>query len=602
MKNRPIPNKQQNSPQRLQQALRLHQEGQCDQAALHCAAILAAQPNHFDAMHLLGIVRLRQGRSAEARDRIQAALKVNPRSAEALANLGIAFGNLDRPAEAVASYDKALALRPNYPEALYNRGAALYALKRPTEALASYDKALELRPGYPEALYSSGVALYALNRPGEALARYDKTLALRPNDAGTLYHRGNALHALKRSEEAVASYDIAIAIRPDYPEAFYNRGVALQDLRRSEEALASYDRALALRPDYIPALRNRGIALRDLKRPREAIANYNKALALRPDDAESLLNRGMNALLTGDFAAGWRDYESRWDVENAPARKLLAPYPVWKGEDVRGKRIIIYEEQGLGDVIQISRFLKPVAAMEANVTFLVRASMHRLLRALVPSVRLTDKAPDDEAFDFQCALMSAPGALGTSHQNLPSDVPYLFAEEALAARWAQRLGTGGLKIGVCWQGRVDVRSAADRSFPARRLAPLAAIPGVRLISLQKAQGLDQLDDLPTDMKIETPGAEFDDGPDAFVDTAAVMACLDLVVTTDTSIAHLAGALGRPVWVALKHVPDWRWMLDRSDSPWYPTMKLYRQEIRDNWDNVFERMAADVAALGSSGAG
>jgi tetratricopeptide (TPR) repeat protein len=489
-----LQDKQADPSQRLQQALRLHQQGQFDEAALCCAAILKAQLNHFDAMHLLGVLHYQQGRQAEALDKIQTALKWKPTSAEALSDLGLVFGALGQPNEALASYDKALAIRPDYAEALSNRG--------------------------------------------------------------------NALQNLKRSEEALASYDKALAIRPDYAEALNNRGNALHDLKRSEEALASYDKALAIRPDY----------------------------------ADALFNRGLNALLIGDFSAGWRGYEYRWDRTNAEARKLLAPYPNWKGEDIRGKRIIVYEEQGLGDVIQVSRFLTQLVALNAEVTFLLRSSLHRILSVSAPSVRLVAAPPKGEAFDFQCALMSLPGAFGTSRENLPSSVPYLFAEEGVVARWRERLGDHGLKIGICWQGNPNGTADIGRSFPLRCFQPLAAISGVRLISLQKAHGLDQLENLPSGMEVETLGEEFDGGPDTFIDTAAVMSCLHLIITSDTSVAHLAGALGRPVWVALKHVPDWRWMLDRSDSPWYSTMKLYRQTIRDDWDSVFDQVAADVAML------
>ena len=393
----PLENKQVDPSHKLQQALRLHQQGQFDQAALCYAAILKAQPNHFDAMHLLGVLRYHQGRHAEALDKIQTALKWKPTSAEALSNLGLVFGALRQPEEALASYDKALAIRPDYAEALNNRGNALQDLRRPEEALASYDR--------------------------------------------------------------------AVAIRPDHADVLSNRGVALRDLGRPEEALASYDKALAIRPDYADALNNRGLALQDLKRPEEALASYDKALAIRPDHADALFNRGLNALLTGDFSAGWRGYEYRWDRTNAKARKLLAPYPNWKGEDIREKRIIVYEEQGLGDIIQFSRFLTQLVALNAEVTFLLRSTMHRLLSVSAPSVRLVAAPPKGEAFDFQCALMSLPGAFGTSCENLPSSVPYLFAEEGVVARWRERLGDHGLKIGICWQGNPDAGPILAAPFP-----------------------------------------------------------------------------------------------------------------------------------------
>jgi hypothetical protein len=228
-----------------------------------------------------------------------------------------------------------------------------------------------------------------------------------------------------------------------------------------------------------------------------------------------LFNRALSALSMGDFSAGWRGWEYRWDRKNAEARKLPAPYPSWKGEDIHEKRIIVYEEYGLGDIIQFSRFLTQLVALNAEVTFLLRSTMHRLLSVSAPSIRLVAAQPKGEAFDFQCALMSLPGAFVTSCENLPSSVPYLFAEEGVVARWRERLGDQGLKIGICWQGnphhgKVDI----GRSFPLRCFQPLAAISGVRLISLQKTHGLDQLQDLPSGMEVETLGEEFDGGPDA----------------------------------------------------------------------------------------
>jgi protein O-GlcNAc transferase len=290
--NRPVRNKPVVPSQGLNDALRLHQQGKLEEAALHYAAILKAQPRHFDAMHMLGVVRSQQGRHAEALDKIQSAVELQPSDADALSNLGLLLGKLGRPEEALASYDKALAIRPDFAEVLYSRGNALKTLKRTEEALASYDKALKIRPNYAEALNNRGVALHDLKRPEEALASYDKGLAIRPGHAEALNNRGAALQDLKRPEEALASYDKALAIWPDHAEALNNRGIALRDLLRPEEALASYDKALAVRPGYAEALNNRGLALRDLKRPEEALASYDKALAIRSDYAEALNNRG----------------------------------------------------------------------------------------------------------------------------------------------------------------------------------------------------------------------------------------------------------------------------------------------------------------------
>ena len=265
---------------------------------------------------------------------------------------------------------------------------------------------------------------------------------------------------------------------------------------------------------------------------------------------------------------------------------LRAPYPVWRGEDVCGKRVVVYEEQGLGDIIQFCRYLALLAEMGAAVTFLLRSRMHALIRSLGQAVRVSDTFPVDETFDYQCALLSLPLAFGTTVENIPARTPYLQADAERIRSWKQKLGDAGFKIGIAWQGSKTGKIDVGRSFALAEFAGVSRIPNIRLISLQKNEGVEQLRDLPEGMTVEDLGENFDSGTDAFVDTAAVMANLDLVISSDTSAAHLAGALGRPVWLALKHVPDWRWMLDRTDSPWYPTMRLFRQRTRGDWNGVF----------------
>ncbi len=648
----------------LADAIRLHQRNSLNQAGRLYEQILSKQPGHFDASHLLGVLRLQQGRTAEALGPIRTALKTNPKDAPAWSNLGtvlsklgrfeealescakalaikpdyaralnnrgnvqrelgrleealesysqalavnpdyadaacnrgIVLRDLGRPGEALESYAKALAIEPGHAEAACNRGMALQDLKRPLEALESYARALAIRPAYAEACFNRGNALMDLGRFWDALESYDKALTIRPDYAEALNNRGNALMELGRPREALESYAKALAIKPDYAEALDNTGCAQRELGRPEEALASCATALAIRPDFAGALNNRGNALADLGRFEEALESFDKALAIAPGSADAAFNRGCLALLLGDFASGWTGYEKRWDRRGAARRKLTAPFPAWKGENLSGKRIIVYEEQGLGDIIQFSRYLTKLSGLGAQVTFLVRRSLHRLLQPFRPAIRLVAAPPANETFDYQCALLSLPAAFGTSLENIPADTGYLRPEPALVAQWREGIGEHGLKIGICWQGSPSARIDIGRSIPLRCFEPLSAIPRVRLISLQKEHGLDQLAELGGRLRIETLGPDFDAGGDAFIDTAAAMPCLDLIVTSDTSIAHLAGALGRPVWVVLKSVPDWRWLLGRPASPWYPSMTLYRQSARGDWQGVFERVASDAAKL------
>ena len=601
-----------------------------DEALASFNRALAIRPDYAEALNNRGVVLKDLKRVPQALASFDRALAIKPDYAEAHYNRGNALADLMRLDEALASYDRALAIRPDHADALYNRGNACTGLKRPAEALASYDRALVIKPGYAAALCNRGIALKDLTRLDEALASYDRALAIKPDDAETHYNRGNALTLLKRLDEALAAYDRALAIRPDYAEALNNRGNALTDLKRPGEALASYDRALAIKPDYaealygrgnvladeerldeglasydralaikpdyVEALNSRGNALALLKRIDEALADYDRALAITPDHADALVNRGLVQLLCGDLRKGFAGCEWRWETKGFSTEAPKISAPKWQGEDIAGRRILVFSEQGLGDQIQFARYLPLLIQRGAKVTFFCRASLVRLFRSLSAPIEFVTTLVGDESFDFQCALMSLPLRSGTDLGSIPNQVPYLQSEADLAGAWKQRIGEVGFKVGIAWQGKPDGKIDRGRSFPLSELIPFARRPGIRLISLQKNHGLDQLTSLPDDVAVETLGDGFDGGSDAFIDTAAAMSNLDLIVTSDTSIAHLAGALGRPTWVALQHVPDWRWLLDRDDSPWYPTMRLFRQQTRGDWGSVFPRMAVELDAI------
>ena len=539
-----------------------HEKGAFSQAEDIYRKILSHDSSHVVALHLLGVVMI-QTRRLES---------------------------------GVGLIDKALALKPDFAEALNNRGNALLELRRLDEALASFDKALALKPDFAEALNNRGNALQGLKRLDEALASFDKALALKPDYAEAHYNRGNALLELKRLDEALASFDKALALKPDFAEALANRGNALKGLKRLDEALASFDKALAFRPDDAEALYNRGNTLRELKRLDEALASFDMALALEPDFAEANFNRALLVLLKGRLAAGWPGYESRWGQKHAPTPKLGAQFPNWRGENLSGKKIVVFEEQGLGDVIQFSRYLNLLAGLDAQVTFLTRPALVGLMQSFAESVRVLSDYPAGETFDCQSALLSLPLAFGTTLETIPASIPYLRAEPERVRKWRERLGEQGFKVGIAWQGGKAGTIDIGRSFALAEFSGLGRVPGVRLISLQKNGDVEQIRQAPEGVTVQTLGDDYDAGDDAFLDAAAVMENLDLVISSDTSIAHLAGALGRPVWVALKHVPDWRWMLDRQDSPWYPTMRLFRQKRRDDWRGVFSDIEVALRQL------
>ena len=644
-------------------SLKYHQAGRLGEAETCYRRVLAAQPNHADALHLLGVLAhqtrrhdlaveligqaiKRNGRNPiyfyhlgvtlqengkpaesvaayrqairikpdyaeafknegdalkelkrfdEALESYDKALAFKPGYAEACNNRGVALRALKRLDEALASYDTALAFKPDYAEALINRGNALKELKRPAEALKSYDKALALKPGHAEACNNRGVALQELKRFEEALASYDKALALKPDYAEACTNRGNALRELKRLDEALASYDRALALAPAHAEAWYNRGNALQELRRPAEALKSYDRALACRPDYAEACNNRGNALRELKRLDEALASYQQALALRPDYAPAHWNEGLWRLLMGDFDPGWEKYEWRreladelWGFGSTPS----FAQPAWDGTgDIAGQTILLHAEQGYGDTIQFCRYVPLVAQRGAKVILAVQPPLERLLSGFGGAQTVAHGA-DPPAFDLHCPLMSLPRAFHTRLETIPPPIPPSVPPE-LTKAWEARLRRPGTpRIGIAWSGRPSHKNDHNRSIPLRAMLGLLDLP-IELVSLQKeVRGEDQ-----AILDAHAAGiTHFGPALTDFLETAALVSSMDVVITVDTAVAHLACALGRPTWILLPFIPDWRWLLERADSPWYPTARLFRQPAIADWDSVMQEVVGGLRAL------
>jgi Flp pilus assembly protein TadD len=516
-----------------------------------------------------------------------------PAPADIFYNCGAALWNRGRAPEAIEMLDAALRARPDYPEALCLGGFILGAAGQCDEALRFYDQALSLKPNFLVALSNSGKLLFGLRRFDEALVAFDKAIAIAPADADGWNNRAGALRELGRLEESLLACQRAISLRPDFAEATLNCATALMKLDRHEEALPLYRRAKTLKRDFAAAMCGEGLTLRALGDFEAAMAAFNEAA--EKGNVDAVGNRGCLFLLLGEFDRGWEGYESRWLGGKSLKEALGVKFPLWSGEVVEGQRLLVMNDHGLGDTIQFSRYVMLAAQAGGNVTFLCPRKLHRLFKGF-GGVHLVDEIRAEERFDAQIAISSLPRAFGTRLENIPAPVPYLQPEEAVRAKWAARIGTQGFKIGISWQGNPNPEADLGRSVPLVAFAGLAGLPDVRLISLQKGAGTEQLDHLPTGMIVETLGEDFDVGPDAFVDTAAAMAQLDLIVTCDTSIAHLAGALGAPVWVALKQVAEWRWLRDRSDSPWYPTMRLFRQRARGDWDELFGRIAVALEPL------
>jgi tetratricopeptide (TPR) repeat protein len=516
----------------------------------------------------------------------------DPADLQALLKRALAYQSSAQLAEAALCYEQVLRLQPNHFDALHMLGVVAIQNRRFERAVELITAALEQKPGVAAAQRNLALAFRELGRLDDAVVAYDRAITLQPNGVDAYIHLAAALNDLGRHGEALAACGRAIALRPDHPVAHLSSAVALKSLQRAEDALASCDKAIGLQQDYVEAWDKRAAALQDLSRPEEALLSCETAMALRPDFAPAHAHAGMICLQLGNFERGWTLFEWRNRRGGVVAPREFSQ-PRWSGdESLVGMTLLIYSEQGLGDTLQFCRYAPLLVERGAKVVFYVPRSLCVLLSGLGPGIRMiaeTDSLPE---FDRHSPLLSLPFALGTTAETIPAAIPYVFAEPARVRRWREKLGGDGFKIGIAWQGSrlpIDV----GRSFPVTLFHQISRIPGVRLISLQKGYGCEQLDSLPDEMRVEILGADFDNGPDAFLDTAAVMECLDLIITSDTSIAHLAGALGRPTWVALKHVPEWRWMLERDDSPWYPGHRLFRQMQRGQWEGVFDRMRAEL---------
>jgi tetratricopeptide (TPR) repeat protein len=515
-----------------------------------------------------------------------------PAQAAARFQAGLAHRSAGRLAAALDCFSAVTALDPHDAMA-HNACAAVFLdLKRPAEALASASRALEVAPAFAGAHSNRGAALRHLKRLSEALESCNRALMLQPDHFIARLNQAAVLLDLQRLPEALDAYDSAIRLRPDFAEAYANRAGVLQQLLRPLEALADCERALRVDPRSELAHVNRGGVLHDMAQFDAALESYAQAQRLQ-SDSRAFVNSAFIHLQRGQFGPGWELFEHRRQPGPGAGRESWPVPACQPGEALAGRTLFLYWEQGLGDTLQFCRYASMAAQRGARVLFSVQTPLREILGGLGP-VELLGQDEMPHNFDLRCPLLSLPRVFGTSVTNIPAQVPYLAAAPERVAHWRARLGHAGFRIAIAWQGNPHKSIDAGRSYPLHMLKPLAALPDVRLISIQKGHGVEQLKELPPGMKVEQLGDEFDSGPSAFLDSAAVIAAVDLVITSDTAIAHLAGALGRPVWILLKYVPDWRWLLERRDSPWYPTARLYRQAQPGDWESVLRQVQVDVA--------
>lgn len=575
----------------LNQALTAHQQGQLPEAERGYRYILERAPQHFDALHYFGALKMQQAEYTAGVELIERALTIRSNSPEAMSNLAIGLMRLKRNDEALARLDRSLALSPQQPAAHTNRGLVLAALGRHADAVQAYERALKLHANQVEAYVNLANALRHLGRFDESIAACDRAIALRATYPEAHNNKGLTLNAMRRFEEAIVCYDKAIECRPRYAEAFNNRGNSHNELRQFDAALASYDQALALKPDYAEAQYNRGNTFGAQNRHAEAIAEYDKAIAMQPDHVGAHWNRAISLLLLGHLREGFSEYDWRWQLRNVDRARHSA-LPQWDGQtSLAGRRIVLWSEQGLGDTIQFARHASTLAARGAQVILDVQPPLRGLLATLAGAVEIPENPAEVQA-DLQCPLLSLPQRLGIDVHNIPAPVPYLAADDARLAQWRARIGNAGLRAGlriaICCSGNIKLDNDRNRSIALARFASLLTADR-KLFLMQKDCREADLAWLAEHPEVGDLRAELVD----FRDTAAALSACDLLISVDTSVAHLAGALGRPVWLLLPFVPDWRWMLDRKDSPWYPSMRLYRQQRAGDWDQVMTTVANDL---------
>jgi tetratricopeptide (TPR) repeat protein len=617
----------------LAAALAAHQSGRFSEAEALYDTILSRTPDHFDASHMLGVLALQTGRAEMGIERLSRAVALRPGNALAHFNLGKGLHTQGRLEEALVQYDRAVAAQPDHVEAHLGRGAVLQALRRFDEALGCYDAVIRLRPDYGAAHHNRGLILSELGRHQDALASHEQAVRLQPNDPDTHFQHGNLLRQVGRPGDALASYERAIALRPAHAEAWSNRGALLRGFGEYDEALASQEKAIALRPDYAEAHTNRGATLREMARTQEALrafdqaialnpglaevcsnravvlmemkrfeeaqASLEKAIALKPDLPGAFWNLGLLNLTLGRYEEGWRLFEWRKRLEHAIGDRPV-PRPLWTGaEPLEGRSIFLHWEQGYGDTIQFCRYVPIVRALGATVILSVQEPLRTLIARMDPAVPVLGPIDMPDPVDYHCPMMSLPHALGTTLETIPDAIPYLLADEEKVAAWRARLAEAvGLKVGLVWAGGAReemphlMMADARRSITLSAYAPLAAVPNVTFVSLQKGPPAAQSAQPPRRMVLRDWTGELHD----FDDTAALVQALDLVITVDTAVAHVAGALGKPVWVLSRFDNCWRWLEDRSDSPWYPTARVFRQKVMGQWAPVIDAVAEALAAM------
>jgi len=589
LRQKPLCVKFMNIVKAFQTAVEYFQTGNFHQAEHICREILATQPDNIDALHFLGIIQYQLGHYDAAIEHFEKALQLNPEDAGAYYNRGLALkekGHLD---EAIASYQKAIHLNPHSAHAHYNVGTALQEKGQYDEAIIYYKKALQIDPDLSGVYYNLGIISQEKGQFNEAIMYYRKALQLNPNLLDAHNNLGLCLHDKGQLDEAIVTYWKALQLHPQDAKTHYNMGNAFKDKGHIDEAIASYQKAIQLNPGYADACSNLGSALQEKGEIDEAITAYQKTLKIDPNLAIAHVNMSLMLLLSGNFEGGWKEYEWRTKLKDFPLRHFSQP--MWDGSDITGKTILLHAEQGFGDTIQLIRYAPLVVQRGARVIVECLKDLHSLLKTVEGVHQVIGHGETLPAFDLHCPLLSLPLVFDTTLESIPARIPYLSADTLFKEKWRAKVHAdhSQYKVGLAWSGNPQHINEQKRSCTLEIFSPLSRLDTITFFSLQKGAAAQQAKNPPQGMKLIDHTEDIYD----FSDTAAFIENLDLIISVDTAAAHLSGALGKPTWTLLPFVPDWRWLLNRDDSPWYPTMRLFRQSSLGDWQSVIEMVIVEL---------
>ncbi|MCP4576824.1 MAG: tetratricopeptide repeat protein [Deltaproteobacteria bacterium] len=574
-----------------------HQLGKSDSALIHIRNAININEAESKYHHFLGILENLKGNHREAAAAFEKALRLQPENADLAYNLGNAFKAQGSYEAAVSNYRKAIFFKADFLDAHYNLGNVYQEQGDYGRARACFESSLKIQPDFVKAHHNLGVLLKRMGDVRGAERHFRAVIKLQPGFAEAHNNLGNILLSDGRLHEAVNCFKRAVGIRQDYPQAHYNLGVAFNRMADFETAKAAFETAVRQDPGFVEAHHNLGVALQNLGEAQEAICAFNKVLTLKPDFVEALWNRSLARLLSGDLPGGFKDYEARFHkLDHSRIYPGAFSTPRWEGEPFQGKRLLVHYEQEFGDTLQFVRYLPKVKSHGGTVILEVQGELHELMKRVGGVDLLIDgkKTPGPQVpCDYHVPLLSLPGIFQTRIEDIPRKIPYVFPDPQKSEYWKKQLSDEkGLKVGIVWAGNLSDEKGRHRSCSLEYFVPLGSLASIRFYGLQKGDAAGEIDTAYPSFRATNLSERLTD----FSETCAVIDNLDLIISVDTAVAHLAGAMGKATFVLLSKPCDWRWLLDRDDSPWYPSIKLFRQPRQGDWDSVFARVHSEIKTI------